>query len=233
MHPFVPDRRLIIRMTRASTPSEGNRGRASIAGRTLLVLSLLVSGPFPLGLPSSNLAAEEALSPEAAASASEKLRQIQDGSLARNAATIRMSEPETNSYLQYELAPKYPPGLSRVELRFTPGRLAGTAQVDFDKAKAASRHRENPLMDLLFWGTHTLGVEGGFSAINGVGHFDLEKVSLDGITLPQPMVDYLIDRFLKHRFPALALDRPFPMPYSVDRVQVERGSVLVAGQPTV
>jgi hypothetical protein len=220
-------------MTTSSTPSEGSRGRASIAGRTLLALSLFVSGLFPLGLPSSNLAAEEALSPEAAVSASEKLRQIQDGSLARSAATVRMSEAEANSYLQYELAPKYPSGLNSVELRFTPGRLAGTAEVDFDKAKAASRHRENPLMDFLSWGTHTLGVEGGFSAVNGVGHFDLEKVSLDGITLPQPMVDYLIDRFLKHRFPALALDRPFPMPYSIDRVQVERGSALVAGRPTV
>jgi hypothetical protein len=216
-------------MTTTNKPSEGSR-HASILGRGLLALSLLVGTPSPVRLSANNLAAEAALSPEAAASATEKLRQIQDGSLAQNSAPIRMSEAEANSYLLYELGPKYPAGLNSVEMRFTPGRLAGTAQVDFDKAKAASRHRDNPLMDFLFWGTHTLGVEGGFSAISGVGHFDLEKVSLDGVTLPQPMVDYLIERFLKDRLPDLALDRPFPLPYSIDRVQVERGSILVAGR---
>jgi hypothetical protein len=67
--------------------------------------------------------------------------------------------------------------------------------------------------------------------VDGVGHFDLESVSLDGVTLPQTMVDLLIETFLKPRYPRLALDAPFLLPNSVDRVQVMRGSIQVQVNP--
>ena len=200
------------------------------AGRMMLAFCLLCSAEFPLPLRAAS--APAALSEAAARSGADKLRSIQEGTLARDAAVVRISEEEANSYLEYELASEYPPGLNEVRLQFTPGHLQGTAEVDFDKAKQASRSPSNGLMDYLFFGVHTLTVEGGFSGINGIGHFDLETVSLDGVVLPQSLVDYLMERFLMPRYPALAIDRPFPLPFSIDRVQVERGGIIVAGRAT-
>ena len=89
------------------------------------------------------------------------------------------------------------------------------------------------MTDYLFWGVHTLSVEGSFSAIDGVGQFTLESVALDGFALPQTLVDLLIQTFLKPRFPDLALDSPFLLPYSIDRVQVMRERIVVEVNPPV
>ncbi|MBI4478451.1 MAG: hypothetical protein HY651_00330 [Acidobacteria bacterium] len=202
----------------------------------LLVVSFLLPGAGRLGtataLPPSRAAEAVAISAEAADSAGEKLRQIREPSTGRSSATIQFSEEEVNSYLYYELAQRDPAAVSKVSVRFLPGRLLGTCEVDFDKAKAARRVPAG-MMNYLFWGVHTLSVEGGFSAVNGVGQFDLESVSLDGVPLPRTLVDFLMDAYLKPRFPGLDLGSPFPLPYSIDRVQVMRESAEVTTRPRV
>jgi hypothetical protein len=113
-------------------------------------------------------------------------------------------------------------------VQFTANRVRGTTVVDFDQAKLA-HPPSNPMLGYLFWGVHTLEVEGYLSGAGGIGRFFLEKVSLDGVVLPQPLVNYLIENYLKKRFPTIDLDRPFRLPYSIDRLQVGRGNILVAG----
>jgi hypothetical protein len=172
-----------------------------------------------------------AITVEASEAAAEKLRRIQEAAASGTVGFItEFSELEVNSYLAYELAPRYPSGVSEIQIQFQPSRILGTSVVDFDKAKAA-RSSPGRMTDYLFWGTHTIAAEGNFSGIDGVGHFDLESVAIDGVTVPQAMVDLLIETFLKPRYPGLALDAPFLLPDSVDRVQVMRGSIAVEVNP--
>lgn len=79
-------------------------------------------------------------------------------------------------------------------------------------------------------GVHTLSVDGTFSASNGVAQFHLGTVTVDDIAMPQMVVDYLIDRYLKRRYPDIAIDRPFSLYPSIDKVIVEQGNVLVTGR---
>lgn len=217
--------------------SHGNPARS--IGVLGMLLALIVSAPevdYARSLATAfqnSSGAEVTVSAAASQSAAEKLRRIQEATSTGGASfKAEFSEAEVNSYLAYEMAPGYPAGLSKVHIRFLPGRLLGTAQVDFDKAKAA-RQLPGGMADYLFWGVHTLAVEGGFSAIDGVGQFDLESVALDGYTLPKTLVDLLIETFLKPRYPNLALQRPFLLPYSIDRVQVMRERVEVEVNPPV
>jgi hypothetical protein len=183
--------------------------------------------------PGNSSVAEVTVSAAAAQSAAEKLSRIQQAASSGGAGSqTAFSEEEVNSYLAYKMEPDYPAGLSKVQVNFVPGRILGTARVDFDKAMAA-RQPLGGMADYLFWGLHTLAVEGGFSAVDGVGRFDLESVALDGYTLPQKLVDLLIETFLKPRYPNLALDRPFLLPYSIDRVEVMRERVEVVVNPPV
>jgi hypothetical protein len=208
--------------------SENNSGGLALRAVCCAVVCSLLAWLIPAA--ALRAASETALSRGAAASAAEKINAIEQGSLRSDPSPVRFSEGEANSYLEYELRSKFPAGLNQVRLQFTPGHIHGTAEIDFDKAKAAARGRANPVMEYLFFGVHTLDVEGGFSAIGGMGHFDLEKVSLDGVALPRQMVDYLIERFLLPRYPNLRLDQPFSLPHSIDLVQVLRQGVLVAGK---
>ncbi|HWP84708.1 MAG TPA: hypothetical protein VNN17_05930, partial [Terriglobia bacterium] len=79
------------------------------------------------------------LAAEAAESAARKYRHLQDASNNALPSLQQFSEQEVNSYLHFMLAPDYPAGLAKAEVRFLPGRVHGTAVVDFDKAKAARR----------------------------------------------------------------------------------------------
>jgi len=197
---------------------------ASLAA--LLLFSLTASGANPAQTPPAGI------SREAAESAAGKFRQIQESSdSGRSFGAVRISETEINSYIEYELAPAFPPGLSKVRLHILPGRTDGKAEVDFDRLRESSRKDPNPLLAFFLQGVHTLGVEGTLAGSNGAGLFHLDTVSLDDVAIPQFLVDYLIEHYLKSRYPAAAIDRNFELPASIEKLTLEEGSVLLEGRP--
>lgn len=201
---------------------------AGLLGLLLVVVLVgsrkrLSAGPAPL---------QAGVSKEAAISAEAKFRQIQEGSSAAQPfGSIRISETELNSYVRYDMEPEFPPGISNLQLKLQPGRPQGTTEVDFDKLKGGFKNPPNPLIAYFLSGVHTLGVEGTLSGANGVGQFHLETVTLDNTVLPQPVVEFLVDHYLKAHFPAAALDRPFALSFGIDRLNVESGSVLLTSRP--
>ena len=171
------------------------------------------------------------LSPEAAQAAAGKLQRVREDSRAgRSFGSVRISQAEANSYLSYEVGPSLPSGVSEVRLEFRPTRPRGTAQVDFDKLRAASSAPPSPVFDYLLRGVHTLGVEGTLYGSQGVGEFQLETVRLDDIPVPEFVVEFLIERYLKPRYPNAVLNRSFLLPYSIETLNVEAGSVLLVAR---
>ncbi|MBI4464823.1 MAG: hypothetical protein HY647_08990, partial [Acidobacteria bacterium] len=162
----------------------------------------------------------------------EKLGQVREGSLSSTSSrAVRLSEAEANSYFQYHMAYLFPAGLSNVRVKFEPNRPQGWAEVDFDRLKETLRRPPNPFVDYLLQGVHTLGVQGTFDSSNGMGEFRWETVTMDGVVLPRAMVDFLIESYLKARYPQAAIDQPFRLPYSLEKVVVEAGSCLMISKP--
>lgn len=175
---------------------------------------------------------EPGLSREASESAAIKLGQVEQGGLpGYSFGSLRLSEAEANSFLHYEIARYYPPGVSKIRLQFRPNRPRGATRVDFDKIKGAMREPPNPLVDYFLQGVHDLEVEGTFSSAHGYGRFDLETVWVDGVMVPRFVVDYLVEKYVKARYPNVVLNRTFALPYSLDQVSVEEGSVLFINEP--
>ena len=86
---------------------------------------------------------QQGLSREAAQSAARKLGQVREAAVqGRSFGSLRISEAEANSYLQYQMLPNFPPGVSRARLKFHPERLQGSAQVDFEKLREALAARK-------------------------------------------------------------------------------------------
>ncbi len=172
----------------------------------------------------------EALSQQAAQSAAAKLSQVETATSGHGFDAVRITEAEANSYLYYDLQPSVPDGVSNLHLQFQPGRPHGSAVVDFDKIKQSMKTPPNALIAYFLTGIHRIGVSGTFYATNGLAQFHLETVTLDDITMPEMLVDYLIDHYLRTRYPGLAIDRPFPLSPGVDKVTVESGDVLITGK---
>jgi len=173
----------------------------------------------------------EAVTPEAAESAARKFEQIAEAhDSGESFGTVRLSELEANSYLAYELADSIPAGVSDIALQFTPGRISGSSVMDFDKLKEGMRVPFHPVADFLLRGVHTVGVEGSTSGMQGIGQFQLERVLLDGVELPQMVVDYMIEQYLRPRYPSAAINQPFVLPFSVDSFRPGTGALTLTGR---
>ena len=176
-------------------------------------------------------AAAETVTPEAAESAARKFDQIAEAhDSGESFGTVRLSELEANSYVTYELADSIPAGVSDIVLQFTPGRISGSSVMDFDKLKEGLQTQPHPVAMFLLRGVHTVGVEGSASGINGTGQFQLERVLLDGVELPQMVVDYMIEQYLRPRFPNAAINRPFVLPFSIDGFRPGTQSLTLTGK---
>ena len=171
------------------------------------------------------LVARSTVSTAAADSAEQKLNQILVDS-PNLPATTRFTEDEVNSYLYYNT--QLPRGVSKLNVSFLPGTVSGSAEVNFDSLTASSPADESPsMLGYLLRGSHTIASEGSLSAANGVARFELRSASIDDIPLPRPLVDFLIDSYLKRRFPGLDIDSPFRLPPTVDSVRIGQGNVDV------
>src|SRR5581483_12229133 len=119
-------------------------------------------------------ASTDALSREAAASAADKLDKIQAGSLPQlPQRSVRFSEAEANSYLYYVIGPDLSPGVQNIQTTFTPGRVRGTADIDFDKLNRSAAQSPSFVWGYLLQGTHKIGVVGTFAGVGGKGQFTL------------------------------------------------------------
>src|SRR5712691_3094393 len=196
------------------------RGRLAGSLVVLLCLAQIAAGQVPT----------PGFSREAADSAANKFRKIQYGSAPDQAfVSVRISELELNSYFHYEWEPAFPHGISKFQLQLLPGRVHGTAEVDFDELTGTFRIQPNPFAYFLR-GVHTLGAEGTLSASSGIGLLHLETGTLDDKVMPQMVVEFLIGHYLKARYPDIAIDHPFPSDFSIDKLNVELGSLFLEGR---
>jgi len=197
----------------------------------LLAIVIVLALGFFFGAAWAAAAPAEAVTPEAAESAARKFEQIREAhETGGSFGAVRISEHEANSYLAYDLAGAIPPGVSDIALQFTPGRITGSSVMDFDKLKEGLRVPFHPVADFLLRGVHTVGVEGSTSGMNGTGQFQLERVLLDGVELPQMVVDYMIEQYLRPRFPSAAINRPFVLPFSIDSFRPGTESLTLTGK---
>ena len=222
-------------MNNASETMGPSRSTIALRAAQFLVALVLLAaglrGTSSLVAQAGNAEPDAQLSPEAAASAAAKFYRIEEAFRSGlSFGALQITEPEANSYLRYELAPSFPSGVSQVRLTFQPNRILGSSVVDFDKLKEGRRVPPNPLADFLLRGEHTVAAQGTVWGANGAAEFHLEWVTLDGVTLPRAVVEFLIEYYLQSRFPGAAINRPFLLPFAIDSLRAETGSVVLASK---
>ncbi len=148
----------------------------------------------------------------------------------KNQAT-RLSEEEINSYLEFELKPKFHPSLRSLSFTFEDNKLAGVGVIDFDKITVNSTKVFTKLIASLFSGVHSLTVRGSLIAKDGKANFKLEEARFDDSVLPNFLVEEIITAVGRKQKPPFDPMQPSKMPYDIDRVEVHRGYILVFQGP--
>jgi hypothetical protein len=132
------------------------------------------------------------------------------------------TEREVNAYFN-EGGVKLPKGVSHVRLTSTPGVIEGHAQVDFE-ALTQGKSALNPLLSL-FSGTHDIHVVAQATGANGSASIRAQSVSLDGMEVPQMLLQLFVQHFLTPKYPNVGITSTFKLPLHIDSAVVDTGRV--------
>ena len=136
-----------------------------------------------------------------------------------------LTEDEVNAYVNSG-AVHLPRGVQHVHLEGMLGAVTADLQVDFDQITQGSRS-SNPLL-ALFSGVHQVQLATHAYGQRGVGYVHVDRVSLDGVEVPEIALELFVDHFIKPKHPELGLDSRFHMPDRIDSAVVDQHRVTVA-----
>jgi hypothetical protein len=134
------------------------------------------------------------------------------------------SEQEINAYFASGKV-ELPAGVRSVVFQEQPGMIIGTSRVDFDQLKAG-KNSYNPLLSV-FSGLHDVVVTTHAYGAKGDGFVHVDAVSLDGVEVPQFVLELFVEKYLRPRYPAVGLDSRFALPARVDAATIELHKLTV------
>lgn len=138
--------------------------------------------------------------------------------------TTVMTEQEINSYAASGRV-QLPKGVQSVRFSGQPGVIDSWARVDFDQLTAGQRSA-NPLLSM-FSGVHDVAVTAHGSGSGGVGTVHIDSVALDGVTIPDFVLQMFVNRYVKPKHPNLGIDSRFQLPDRIDTAAVGNHELTV------
>jgi hypothetical protein len=171
-------------------------------------------------LPPHSLAqTRSAPNPVPVASFERKLQHVQSNGAQPHPdpSPTEFSEQEINAYFAAGEV-KLPAGMKSVAFQEQPGIVIGTSRVDFDQLRAG-KNSYNPLLSI-FSGLHDVVVTTHAYGARGEGLVHVDSVSLDGVEVPQFVLQLFVEKYLKPRYPNIGLDSRFALPARVDTATV-------------
>lgn len=134
-------------------------------------------------------------------------------STSRSGQMTVLSDAEINAFFA-EGGVKWPDGVSDVKIDDEPAVVNGSGQVNFDKVTAKNRS-SNPML-ALFSGVHTVRVTAQVAGVKGRASVKVQSVSLDGLEIPRPALEFFVQKYLQPKYPEADLDTAFGMPDRID-----------------
>lgn len=140
----------------------------------------------------------------------------------RTGRTVEVSEPELESYVLYRLKDDIPAKVDSIDVQLTEGAVAADTKLTFPPDATG-----NALVDAFVSGTHTFFLKGKLAASAGRGRFELLEVRVDGIPVPNILIETLIAKYVKPKYPEVDLKEPFPMPWGMESLVIAPGKATV------
>jgi hypothetical protein len=148
-----------------------------------------------------------------------------NGALARpDPKPTKLTEQEINAYLASG-AVQLPAGVHGVRLHGESGVVTGNARVDFDQIKAG-QGSANPLLSV-FSGVHDVVAVAHAHGANHQGIVHIDSVSLDGVEIPNFVLQLFAEKYIAPRYPGIGIDSRFTLPDKIDTATVGLHQVAV------
>lgn len=123
-----------------------------------------------------------------------------------------------------------PGAVTQPQLSLERDAATATATIDFDRLRQESHTDESSgawLYSRFITGKHPVSVSVQVQSAAGEMTVHPVSVSISGITISGSGLEFLLNTFVLPRYPDAVIDRPFPLRYNIDRIQVNPGNALV------
>jgi hypothetical protein len=145
----------------------------------------------------------------------------------RPGATVSLTASEINAYVRREAAEAVPQGLRNVVIRLpAAGQATGEGVVDFSKL-ASGQSAGNWLLRSLLEGERPVSVTVSVESGGGTALVRIERVEISGVTLDGRTLQFLLDNFVRPRYPDAKIGEPFPLRHNVEAILVRPDRVDV------
>lgn len=141
----------------------------------------------------------------------------------------RVSEQEVNAYLRTYAKDELPRGIVDPAISILPdGRLKGRAVVDLDAVRESQPRGSLSPWQLLS-GKLPVEAVGILRTSRGVGAFDLETATVNGVAVPKTLLQELVSYYSRSSsYPnGVSLDSPFRLPAQIREIQTAQGYAFV------
>jgi len=135
---------------------------------------------------------------------------------------LELSEAELESYLLYSLKDDIPAKIDSAEVQLGKDTISLDTEITF-----ASNATGNAMVDALVGGTHSLFLKGKLIGQQSRGKFDLLEIRVDGIPVPVILIQTLLKKYVKPKYPEVDLNEPFDLPWGIQELKLEPGKGTV------
>jgi hypothetical protein len=97
--------------------------------------------------------------------------------------------------------------------------------VDFDRVREGA-HSTNPLLSI-FSGVHEVLVATHARGAGGQGYVHVDSVSLDGIEVPNFVLELFVEKYLQPKYPQIGIDSRFALPDRIDTATVRQHEITL------
>lgn len=136
-----------------------------------------------------------------------------------------LTQDELNAYIA-EKGVDLPKGIESAKFELKPAVIHATATVNFDTL-AEGHTGNNPIFSALFTGVHDVEAQAQASGARGEGTIAVDWVKLDGVQIPRSALEYLIQHYVKPKYPQAGMTTTFPLPLKIDMAVVSSGKVTL------
>jgi hypothetical protein len=145
----------------------------------------------------------------------------------RSSVKTSFTDRELNAYLMFNGQSRLPVGLREPRVTIpAPDHFDGRAVVDLDDVR---KSKDYGMLGMLLQGVHEIKISGTLSGAHGKGIVHLSAASLDGVSVPQTLIELLVSHFSKTPdMPGgFQLDKPFDLPSNIHILHLQTGVITV------
>ncbi len=132
------------------------------------------------------------------------------------ATSLRVTDIEMESFVFFSMRDEIPARVQSIDVEVGYGTISAATELSFDSQEGSG----NPIVDILLQSSHGVFVKGALEGHRGEGRFELQEVRVDGFPVPIAVVEILVDRFVKPRFPQVDLEEGFRIPWGIDEIAI-------------